>query len=487
MSPRTRESIVVVGDCLRDVDVHGAVERLCPDAPAPVLAADRRRARPGGAGLTALLAARSTRRPVRLVTVLGQDADDVRGLLEGVDVVAVTAGGTTPTKTRMLADDRVLLRVDEGGLEPVAVSPSSDVLDAIAGAGVVLVSDYGRGLTADPVVREALEAAAARVPLVWDPHPNGSPPVPGATVVTPNLSEARGYVRDLLSYSSEDHARRFPHEPAALGDALRAHWRVDTVAVTAGRDGAVLRSASGTSVTPARPARGGDPCGAGDRFAATVAVALADGSAVDDAVRAAVAAAASFVAAGGAAALADDAPPEPAPGPSSPNGAITADDVITAARARGGTVVATGGCFDLLHAGHARTLEAARRLAGDDGVLVVCLNSDASVRRLKGPDRPVVAEADRVEMISALAAVDAVEVFDEDDPRTVLDRLRPDVWVKGGDYATDELLETPLVRGWGGEVVAVPYHAGRSSTRLLARLEPGTKPRTDPSLTGGTP
>ena len=144
-------------------------------------------------------------------------------------------------------------------------------------------------------------------------------------------------------------------------------------------------------------------------------------------------------------------------------------------------MVATGGCFDLLHAGHARTLDAARRLAGDDGVLVVCLNSDASVRRLKGPDRPVVAEADRAEMLRALAAVDAVEVFDEDDPRTVLERLRPDVWVKGGDYATDELPETPLVRGWGGEVVAVPYHAGRSSTRLLARLEP------EPVPTGGTP
>ena len=114
-------------------------------------------------------------------------------------------------------------------------------------------------------------------------------------------------------------------------------------------------------------------------------------------------------------------------------------------------------------------------------MLVVCLNSDASVRRLKGPDRPVVAEADRAEMLRALAAVDAVEVFDEDDPRTVLERLRPDVWVKGGDYATDELPETPLVRGWGGEVVAVPYHAGRSSTRLLARLEP------EPVPTGGTP
>ncbi|MDD7965548.1 PfkB family carbohydrate kinase [Actinomycetospora lemnae] len=475
MSPRTRSSIVVVGDCLRDVDVFGAVERLCPDAPAPVLAAAERRERPGGAGLTALLAARSTRRPVRLVTALGSDADAMRELLAGVDVVAVETGGTTPTKTRMLADDRVLLRLDEGGLDPVAAT--RDLLDAIAGAGVVLVSDYGRGITADPAVRAALSEAAGRVPVVWDPHPNGAPPVPGATLVTPNLGEARGYVSELSSHGPEDRSRGFPHEPAALGETLRAQWGVDAVAVTAGRHGAVLRGATGTSVTPATPARVGDPCGAGDRFAASVAVALADGSAVDDAVRTAVTAAAAFVAAGGAAAL-DDAPLE---SPAEPR----TTDVVADARARGATVVATGGCFDLLHAGHARTLAAARRLAGEDGVLVVCLNSDASVRRLKGPDRPVVTEADRAEMLAALDAVDAVEVFDEDDPRAVLDRLRPDVWVKGGDYATDELLETPLVRSWGGEVVAVPYHAGRSSTRLLARLENETSPDSVPS--GGTP
>ncbi|MEJ2890834.1 PfkB family carbohydrate kinase [Actinomycetospora aeridis] len=461
MSPRTRASIVVVGDCLRDVDVLGAVERLCPDAPAPVLDESDRRERPGGAGLTALLAARSTARPVRLVTALGDDADAMRALLSEVDVVAVPGEGTTPTKTRMLAEDRVLLRVDSGGLGSFAVS--DEAVDAIAGAGVVLVSDYGRGLTADPAVRAALTAAAARVPVVWDPHPHGAPPVPGATLVTPNMSEARSYVSELGGYSTEVRSHGFPQEPTELGDALREHWGVDAVAVTAGRDGAVLRSATGTSVTPAAPAAGGDPCGAGDRFAASVAVALAEGAAVDDAVRRGVADAAAFVAAGGASALDEQAPrPE--------------TDVVAAARARGATVVATGGCFDLLHAGHARTLAAARRLAGEGGVLVVCLNSDASVRRLKGPDRPVVTEADRAEMLTALAAVDAVEVFDEDDPRAVLDRLRPDVWVKGGDYATDDLLETPLVHSWGGEVVAVPYHAGRSSTRLLARLEPTSAP-----------
>jgi D-beta-D-heptose 7-phosphate kinase / D-beta-D-heptose 1-phosphate adenosyltransferase len=133
-------------------------------------------------------------------------------------------------------------------------------------------------------------------------------------------------------------------------------------------------------------------------------------------------------------------------------------------RAAGGTVVATGGCFDLLHAGHVATLEAARRL-GD--CLVVCLNSDASVRRLKGEGRPLVPERDRVRVLEALGAVDAVIVFGEDTPLAVLDALRPDVWVKGGDYATSALPETELLAGWGGQVVVVPYLAGRSTTRLV--------------------
>ena len=126
-------------------------------------------------------------------------------------------------------------------------------------------------------------------------------------------------------------------------------------------------------------------------------------------------------------------------------------------------MVATGGCFDLLHAGHVATLEAARRL-GD--CLVVCVNSDESVRRLKGPTRPLVPEADRVRVLDALGSVDAVTVFAEDTPLAVLDRIRPDVWVKGGDYTASALPETELLAGWGGEVVLVPYLEGRSTTRL---------------------
>ena len=143
------------------------------------------------------------------------------------------------------------------------------------------------------------------------------------------------------------------------------------------------------------------------------------------------------------------------------------EGVVGRVRADGGQIVATGGCFDLLHVGHVASLEAARR-AGD--ALVVLLNSDDSVRRLKGPGRPVVPAAERARMLEALECVDAVMVFDEDDPGTALDRLRPDVWAKGSDYTGADLPEAGRVRGWGGRVLLLPYVAGRSTTSLLQSI-----------------
>jgi rfaE bifunctional protein nucleotidyltransferase chain/domain len=219
-------------------------------------------------------------------------------------------------------------------------------------------------------------------------------------------------------------------------------------------------------VPPRVVTHGGDTCGAGDAFAASVAAGLADGEVLSEAVADAVRCASAFVAAGGAASV-GDLDEVPLPG----DGAVAdAASVIARVRAAGGTVVATGGCFDLLHPGHIATLRAARRL-GD--CLVVCLNSDDSVRRLKGPDRPVNPAGDRAHVLSAISGVDAVVVFGEDTPERVLTELRPDIWVKGGDYAGAEVPEAALVRSWGGQAVVVPYVDGRSSTRVLAAARRG--------------
>ncbi|AMM31383.1 Bifunctional protein RfaE, domain II [Sinomonas atrocyanea] len=228
---------------------------------------------------------------------------------------------------------------------------------------------------------------------------------------------------------------------------------------------------------PAAGLRIEDSCGAGDRFAASLAVALAAGHGLEKAVEAAISSAVEFLGGGGVSSLEGSQAPLPpaASGDSSqalPAGEGEPEESVAFALGRrvqstGGRVVAAGGCFDLLHAGHLRLLEAARGL-GD--CLIVCLNSDESIRRLKGDSRPLMSQADRADLLLGLSCVDAVEVFSEDTPEQLLKELRPDVWVKGADYDAEQLPETALLRGWGGDVVTVPLEPGRSTTGLASAI-----------------
>lgn len=453
--------LVVVGDAFLDRDVEGSTERLCPDAPAPVLDEGRASERPGGAALAAVLAAADSQ-PVVLVTALGEDraGDAVREMLSasGVEIVDVGLRGPTPEKIRYSSRGQVLLRVDRAATPAALATSLPDLSRHLAGAGAVLVADYGRGMSADAGIRQALRDYPG--PLVWDPHPKGAPPVPGVTLATPNLSEV-GFAG-----------------PAGLADvtgaasALRRQWDAGAVAVTLGGRGALLVAGDGPPLAvPAEPvAAPTDTCGAGDRFASAAAWALVEGRVVSEAVVDAVAAASDFVAAGAARAwVAPGAArtvhhrrrEEGRPGATTPAG-LAAD-----IRRRGGTVVATGGCFDLLHAGHLHLLRAARAL-GD--CLIVCMNSDRSVQALKGPDRPVVGEDDRAAMLLALSCVDAVVRFDEQTPAAVLGDLQPHLFVKGGDYSGRVLPEAEVLGRWGGQVVTVPYLSGRSTTGLLRHV-----------------
>jgi rfaE bifunctional protein nucleotidyltransferase chain/domain/rfaE bifunctional protein kinase chain/domain len=478
---------VVVGDSLLDRDVDGAVRRLAPDAPAPVLDEESSVDRPGGAALAALLAVGHGYQ-VSLVTALAEDEGGAR-LAEllaaaGVTVHPLRAPGRTPEKIRLRGSGQVLLRLDRGGHgagTPAPPRPTDPALAAIRAAAVVLASDYGRGLLREERLRVALADGPA--PVVWDPHQRGPAAVRNTRLVTPNETELR-----TLAGVGPDGPRL---STAARGAALlRDRWRAGAVAVTMGRDGALLCHAGPTPLVVPAPVRAeGDSCGAGDRFAATAAIALAGGALVSEAVQCAVAESAAYVSSGGPATVVTDPPPV-ADRPRPAGSRVGRDEVGALAaqvRARGGTVVATGGCFDLLHAGHVATLQAARRL-GD--CLVVCLNSDASVTALKGPDRPLVNQADRARLLAALECVDAVVVFGEPTPHAVLSWLRPDIWVKGGDYADGgvpasmggvvgtgiALPEADLVRRWGGQTVVVPYLDGRSTSRLVAAARDSARP-----------
>ncbi|MEU4835981.1 PfkB family carbohydrate kinase [Streptosporangium sp. NPDC023615] len=509
--------LVVVGDTVLDVDVEGETTRLCPDAPVPVVDVGAEHLRPGGAGLAALLAARSGAEVV-LVTALADDHSGrvLAGLLTPhLGVVRSPLRGTTVRKTRVRVRGRTLVRLDTGDGTAPADRPGT-AARVLRGAGAVLVSDYGRGVA--DAVRDLLgDLGALGVPVVWDPHPRGAPPPPGCTLVTPNETEAAA----LCGRPSGD--------PGEVARHLVAALRAEAVAVTLGARGAVLAGADGhrshlpAPPPPARPSarspalspgdRGAhgthDTCGAGDRLAGAAALALREGAAVRDAVAAGVREAARFVNDGGAASIrpvlprapaapggnglgtapirpavlraavltdgggAGAAPAAPAapPGPAATgagDGPRDALETAEAVRARGGRLIATGGCFDLLHAGHVSLLRRARAL-GD--ALVVCVNSDASVRRLKGPGRPVVGLHDRVEVLRALGCVDAVLVFEEDTPCAAVELLRPEVWVKGGDHGGRVLPETAVLDRLGAEVVVLSRVPGRSTTGLIAAAQ----------------
>jgi D-beta-D-heptose 7-phosphate kinase / D-beta-D-heptose 1-phosphate adenosyltransferase len=363
-------------------------------------------------------------------------------------------------KLRLRAAGQSLARVDQGCspvLAPGAWTPEATA--AVDAGAALLVSDYGRGLATVAAFRAVVEEMSSRAPVVWDPHARGAePPLGVLDVLVPNLDEAQRLADVAL------HDGGVP----AVGRALVERFGC-AVAVTLGERGALLvRPGRDAETVPIEPVAG-DACGAGDRFAATVAVDRANGVGLLDAVRHAAGAARDQIVGTQHRHRGDGAwARSRGRGPSVPRvGADAADDPLAWAQSlhrAGGRLVAAGGCFDVLHAGHVRLLEAARRLG--DG-LVVCLNGDLSVRRLKGRHRPVNPVEDRAAVLRGLGCVDAVVTFDEDTPCEVLRRLRPHVFAKGADYAGDDLPERQVLAEWGGELVLLPVVDGRSTTRIL--------------------
>jgi D-beta-D-heptose 7-phosphate kinase/D-beta-D-heptose 1-phosphate adenosyltransferase len=475
-----RPAITVIGDVMLDGWWSGSIERLCREAPAPVVDVAARDFAPGGAANTAMnLAALGAR--VAVAGIIGTDdaGTTLRRKLQdaGIDVrhLHTHPAMVTTTKIRISSGGQVMLRIDEAAksvpaeaLEALAAS----VRDAVDHQDAVLVCDYGTGVLAGPV-REALiavlglESPAPRPLTVVDAHD----PRPWAPLrpdlATPNAQEAAR----LLGL-------RLPEGPGRV-DAVTRHRETlsdatgaRAVVVTLDRDGTVLLSADGgTHRTWARPAAEKQASGAGDTFVAALTLARSAGLPLTASLDLAQAAADVVVHRPGTSVCSTAQLSRYLE--SFADTALGIDELaleLEGHRALGQRIVLTNGCFDVLHKGHTRYLNQAKQL-GD--ILVVALNSDASVRRLKGPDRPINTEADRAAVIAALSCVDYVTVFDTPTASPLIRRLRPEVYAKGGDYTPEMLEETGAVEECGGRVAILDYVAERSTSAVVNRIRAG--------------
>ncbi|WP_457947943.1 D-glycero-beta-D-manno-heptose 1-phosphate adenylyltransferase [Pseudarthrobacter sp. alpha12b] len=474
-------SILVIGDVMLDGWWSGSIERLCREAPAPVVDIQSRESVPGGAANTAMnLAALGAK--VSVAGIIGTDdaGEDLRGQLAaaGIDVQHLQPhpAMVTTTKIRISSGGQVMLRLDDS-----ARAVPADALDALAASvraaverqDAVLVCDYGTGVVADPV-RAALAdvlgsgtAGEHRPLVVVDAHDPRAWAALQPDLVTPNAQEtARLLDRKLPEGQERVEAVAAEAESLLQGTGARA------VVVTLDRDGTVLLTPDGVRHrTWARPAAEKQASGAGDTFVAALTLARAAGLPLTASLDLAQSAADVVVHQPGTSvcstaqlsryleAFADTA-----------LGEDELERQMELHRAQGQRIVLTNGCFDVLHSGHTRYLNQAKQL-GD--ILVVALNSDDSVRRLKGPGRPINNMADRAAVVAALSCVDYVTVFDTPTATPLIRRLRPEVYAKGGDYTPEMLAETPAVEEYGGRVAILDYVAERSTTAVVNRIRDG--------------
>ncbi len=465
-------SVLVIGDVMLDRYVYGEVSRISPEAPVPILTEARELQMPGGAGnvvrnLTALGVATA------FISVVGDDqtGSDLTGLIGGQPNVEpwllVEGGRTTTLKTRYISCGQQLLRADREQVLPINARLADRVLriarDAMAATSVTILSDYRKGMLAGDLPARLIDAARhAGRKLIVDPKGQDFSLYGGADIITPNRRE----LGDATGMPVETEA-----EIVAAATAVRERFGFGAVLVTRAKDGMTLVDAAGEQHFPAEAAAVYDVSGAGDTVAATLAAGLAARLPLPVAVRLANIAAGIVVGkVGTAVARQADLLAAISPRGGALRKVATREEAaehVERWRHRGWRTGFTNGCFDLLHPGHVHLLEQARAACDR---LVVGLNSDASVRRLKGDGRPVQQEAARAAVLASLACVDLVCTFDEDTPEALLREIRPDVLVKGADYAIDEVVGAELVRSWGGRVMLADLMPGHSTTATVERI-----------------
>ncbi len=474
---------LVIGDVMLDSYLEGTAARLCSEGPVPVVRKTSEERVPGGAANSAA----NVRALGAAVTLLGVIGDDSAGTLlrtalraRGVDDSWLITDDQASTlhKCRVLADGQYVVRYDEGdGVRSTTAQAKllARLDDAFADCDLVLIADYGYGVVTDAIIARLRELREARpCPLVIDTKEPRRFARAGATIITPNVLEARLAIEPHRLADARQTALQCDL-PAVetLGNRLLAAIDADYAAITLGSDGVLLLDRTGSALhLAAHPVSQANDVGAGDSFAAALALALTTGASVEEATRIGIDAAGIAVAKRrtaivevqellGRVGLRVQTVDEG----QSDRAALVAQ--LDAARLAGRTIVFTNGVFDILHAGHIQLLRRARDL-GD--LLVVGVNNDRGVRRLKGPTRPINGEHDRLALVAALDAVDHAILFEEDTPTELIRALRPHIHVKGGDYAGATLPESDAVRAGGGRTVILPLKGDLSTSATIDRI-----------------
>lgn len=474
--------VLVIGDVMLDRYTWGDVARLSPEAPVPILHPDSDDVRLGGAASVAALL-RGLAADVTLVGLVGADATGrlVRRLVKeaGINPTTLLEDLDRPTteKTRLMGraegkHSQQLLRVDRESLEPLSLAQERELIRTIQqsalDAQIILVSDYGKGVCTPRVLKHIRRIARKQqIPVFVDPARRTPYEVyRGFTAIVPNRAEAEAAVGQLIVT---------PTDGLAVAETLRMLWGFETVLVKLDRDGIVLASpdAGAQAHLPARTRNVFDVTGAGDMVLAMLGLARASGSSWSAAAELANIAAGLEVERHGVQIVSrDEIRRQLGGGSEKSRDKIVSIEQLSQRRdlyrLAGQKVVLTNGCFDLLHPGHVTHLEQAAQL-GD--ALIVAINSDSSIRRLKGPDRPLLKQPDRALMLAALSCVDHVLVFDQDTPHQLLWRLKPDVLCKGGDYGgVADVVGHEVVQAYGGEVCVTKRTCDASTSKLAKSL-----------------
>ncbi len=470
------QTVLCVGDLMLDEFVYGEVSRISPEAPTPVIAVKRTEMMIGGAGNVARNLVALGARCI-FVGVVGDD-EAGRALSEALGThpliefhLAVDAARQTTRKVRFVSEHHSthMLRADWEMASAVDTASEDaligHVVKAMPRAGAVVLSDYAKGALTPRVIRAVIEAAnKAGKPVVVDPKGRDYGVYRGATLITPNRAEL----------ADATHTAAITDEGiAAAAAGLRSSLDADAILVTRSEAGMTLVNDGAAVHVPAYPVRVRDVSGAGDTVVAVLAAMLAMRADFESAMRAANAAAAVVVGKRGTATLSvAELRSRILPAATlAPEEKIVfdwalLDEHIAEWRKQGLRIGFTNGCFDLLHPGHVKLLAGARAACDR---LVVGLNGDASVTRLKGQGRPVQPVLARAEVLAALEAVDLVVVFDEDTPEKLIARVKPSVLVKGGDYTREQVVGRELVEAIGGQVVLIDIVPGHSTSDMVAR------------------